>query len=94
MIMVICSVAFSLYGLLLAGLAFTGRIKKIGYLCAAMAEIVVVTALLTKRMAAFALIAFPAALVFLLCLPERRTSSRQPAAPPQEQDAAEEKQDP
>ena len=30
MIMVICSVAFSLYGLLLAGLAFTGRIKKIG----------------------------------------------------------------
>lgn len=90
MIMVICSVAFSLYGLLLAGLAFTGRIKKIGYLCAAMAEIVVVTALLTKRVAAFALILFPAALTILLCLPERHASVRRSAEPPQEQEVCKE----
>ena len=83
-----------MYALLLAGFAITGRIKRTGILCAVMSAIVVAVALLTKRMAAFALIAFPAALVLLLCLPERRTSSRQPAAPPQEQDAAEEKQAP
>lgn len=89
--MVICSVVFSLYALLLAGLAFTGRIKKIGYLCAAMAEIAVVVALLTKRVAAFALIAFPAALMILQCLPERRTPVRQSVEPPKEQKPGEEK---
>ena len=89
--MVICSVVFSLYALLLAGLAFTGRIKRIGILCAVMSVIVVVVALLTKRVLAFALIIFPAALMLLQCLPECRASAKRSAEPPQEQDAAEEK---
>lgn len=90
MIMIICSVVCSMYALLLAGFAITGRIKRTGILCAVMSAIVVAVALLTKRVAAFALILFPAALTILLCLPERHTSVRRSVEPPQEQEVCKE----
>lgn len=90
MIMIICSVACSMYALLLAGFAITGRIKRAGILCAVMSVIIVAVALLTKRVAAFALILFPAALTILLCLPERHVSGRRNAELPQEQEVRKE----
>ena len=79
------SIALTLYAAGLAALALLGQIKRIAIVFAGMVEIVVLLALLSQQTVVFALVAVPAMLVILLCLPDRYAAGRREAGKPKDQ---------